>query len=99
MYSVSISDCVEACSTVNEYADDSRRMCISGTFVPQWINRTLSITPIEKPSNCFSKYAAVGIREIAILKRWSECVWRGNVHRSEIIGGEALILEIECFRN
>ena len=59
MYATSISDCVEACNTVNQYAEINKK-CIGATFAPAWVNRTLALARVDRPSNCFMKYAATG---------------------------------------
>ena len=55
----SISDCVEACETVNTYGEINKK-CLGATFVPAWINKTLAQVRVQRPGNCFLKYNASG---------------------------------------
>lgn len=59
IHATSISDCVESCDTVNQYGLINKT-CIGATFVPAWVNRTLALSKVDRPSNCFLKYAAPG---------------------------------------
>ncbi|KAF1851023.1 uncharacterized protein K460DRAFT_412646 [Cucurbitaria berberidis CBS 394.84] len=59
VYATTISDCVKTCSTVNQYGRINKT-CIGATFVPAWANRTQAMQSVDRPSNCFMKYAAEG---------------------------------------
>ncbi|KAF2737246.1 hypothetical protein EJ04DRAFT_550647 [Polyplosphaeria fusca] len=53
------SECIEACNTVNQYSGTgSTRQCIGSTFVPAWVNKTIGLEAVNRPSNCFLKFDA-----------------------------------------
>ncbi|KAH7390446.1 hypothetical protein BKA66DRAFT_568393 [Pyrenochaeta sp. MPI-SDFR-AT-0127] len=59
VYATSVSDCVETCDNVNQ-DNLINKTCIGATFVPAWVDRTLALRNVNRPSNCFLKYDAQG---------------------------------------
>ncbi|CAO2649456.1 Nn.00g068410.m01.CDS01 [Neocucurbitaria sp. VM-36] len=52
IHATSLSDCVEACKTVNQYGGIDKS-CIGATFVPDWVNTTLAVQKVNRTGNCF----------------------------------------------
>ncbi|KAF2466880.1 uncharacterized protein BDR25DRAFT_376418, partial [Lindgomyces ingoldianus] len=53
-----LSSCIEACHTVNQYNATDGKLCVGASFVPSWVNASLALLESARPSNCFLKYKA-----------------------------------------
>jgi hypothetical protein len=61
LWTLTPSDCMEACISYNIYAS-SARTCVGGGFIPAWTNQTLAnIVSNGPPQNCYLQSNSSGI--------------------------------------
>jgi hypothetical protein len=67
LWTLTPSECIEACIQYNTYAQDQRRpsserSCVGGGFIPAWTNQTLGVQMGNgSPFNCYLKSNATSI--------------------------------------
>jgi hypothetical protein len=65
IWTLTPSDCIEACIQYNAYAEGrpkSERTCVGGGFIPAWTDRTTKRDDNGAPFNCYLQSNASGIQ-------------------------------------